>query len=195
VLAALTASADRASLFFSFLGLVAGAFVVITVVLAVVGRFSAGARELGRSLRDQVGPVALPLAAAVAITCTFGSLWFSEVEHFQPCRLCWFQRTAMYPLSVITLVAAVRRDRGVKWYVVPVALIGMAISTYHYLIEWYPNLESTSCEPSVPCTYVWFRRFGFVSLPYLAFSGFAAIITLVLLATPPPAASTSQELP
>ena len=53
------------------------------------------------------------------------------------------------------------------------------ISSYHYLIEWYPSLEKTSCDPVTPCTVVWFRRFGFVSLPFMAGCGFLAIIALL----------------
>ena len=38
-----------------------------------------------------------------------GSLYFSEVANYVPCRLCWFQRIAMYPLAVILLIAASAR--------------------------------------------------------------------------------------
>ena len=91
----------------------------------------------------------------------------------------------MYPLTVVLLVAALRRDRQVAWYVLPITAIGAAISAYHYLIEWYPNLDTGGCDPNAPCTLVWFRRFGFASLPFLAASGFAAIAVLVLVARPP----------
>ena len=43
-----------------------------------------------------------------------GSLYFSEVANYEPCRLCWFQRIAMYPLAVILLVGWLRRDRGIQ---------------------------------------------------------------------------------
>ena len=42
----------------------------------------------------------------------------------------------------ILLVAAIRRDRGVRWYVGPLAGDRRrSISTYHYLVEWFPSLE------------------------------------------------------
>lgn len=34
---------------------------------------------------------------AVSIIATFGSLYFSEVKHYEPCDLCWLQRIFMYP--------------------------------------------------------------------------------------------------
>jgi disulfide bond formation protein DsbB len=119
------------------------------------------------------------LAWLVAATATAGSLYFSEVAHYVPCRLCWYQRICMYPMSVILLIGALRRDRAVRWYALPLACVGLVISAYHYLIEWYPSLEATSCDPLAPCTLVWFRRFGFVSLPFAAGCGFLAIIALL----------------
>jgi len=114
-----------------------------------------------------------------------GSLYFSEVAHFVPCKLCWYQRICVYPLAVILLVAALRRDRSVRWYAIPLAGIGMLIGSYHYLIEWYPNLETGSCSATGPaCSAVWFRELGFVSLPLMVVAGCALIITLLLLHPP-----------
>jgi disulfide bond formation protein DsbB len=117
----------------------------------------------------------------VAATCMAGSLYFSEVADFVPCTLCWYQRIAMYPLVVILAIAAVRRDRDVWHYVVALAGIGAVISTYHYLVEWFPEADSGVCKSTIPCTFVWFRELGFVSLPLMALCGFVLIITLVTL--------------
>ena len=93
------------------------------------------------------------IAFLVAATSTAGSLYFSEVADFVPCHLCWYQRIAMYPLSLLLVIAAARRDRAVRWYVGPLAGVGALISTYHYLVEWFPSLEGSSvCAVSVPCT-------------------------------------------
>jgi disulfide bond formation protein DsbB len=111
-----------------------------------------------------------------------GSLYFSEVADFIPCTLCWYQRIAMYPLALILAIAAFRGDRGVRFYVVPLASIGAAISTYHYVIEWVPEAETGVCSATIPCSVQWFDPvFGFVSLPFMAFCGFALIMSLVTL--------------
>jgi disulfide bond formation protein DsbB len=145
---------------------------------------------VGRALRRDVPAVdavmgavdnaALWLAFLVAAGATAGSLYFSEVANFYPCRLCWYQRIAMYPLSAILLVAALRRDRAVRWYVIPLASIGACLSAYHYLIEWRPSLERGTCGVGPDsCTTIWFREFGFVTLPFMALCGFVAILALV----------------
>jgi len=161
-------------LFFSLLALVALAGGVGLIGLRLLPW------PAGRAVGAAVSAYSAWLAWLVAATATAGSLYFSEVANYPPCRLCWFQRICMYPMAVILLVGAIRRDRAVRWYALPLAGIGIVISAYHYLIEWYPSLEATSCDPVTPCTTVWFRRFGFASLPFMAGCGFLAIIALLI---------------
>jgi len=146
----------------------------------LAGRFVRSRSAVVESVMAGVDDAALWLAFLVAAGATAGSLYFSEVADFVPCRLCWFQRVCMYPLSLLLLIAAVRRDRGIRWYALPLAGVGAAISTYHYVIEWKPSLEGGACGVGpASCTTVWFRRFGFVSLPFMALCGFVAIVLLL----------------
>jgi disulfide bond formation protein DsbB len=165
---------DFVALFFALLALAANGFVVAVGILAVTGRLEA--------VRAWVHDGALAGAFVVAAFATAGSMYFSEIAHFEPCRLCWYQRIAMYPLVVVLAIAARRGDAAVRRYVLPVAGIGAAISTYHYALEWFPVLDAGACSASMPCTIVWFRQLGFISLPYLALSAFLAIAVLVWLA-------------
>lgn len=171
---------EQMQIFTSLLALVAltGSVLLWILRLAAVG--SQRAATIGR----EVVALARPLAFTVAGTAMLGSLYFSEVAHYTPCKLCWYQRICMFSLAVILGVATARKDKGIVWYAVPLALIGMVVSAYHYLLEWFPQLEATSCDVTAPCTSVWFRGFGFVSLAFMAFSGFFAIVTLFLCRFP-----------
>ena len=170
------------SLFYALLAGVATAVVIGLLVLAVAARRSSTAAGWLDGLRSSLGSSALLAGFGVAVLATAGSLYFSEVAHFEPCRLCWYQRIAMYPLVIILGIAAWRRDVSVRRYAVPVAVIGALIATYHYALEWLPWLDSGVCSATTPCTIVWFREFGFISLPYLALSAFLLILALVWLA-------------
>jgi disulfide bond formation protein DsbB len=164
--------------FFALLALVA----IVGVVGLAVARLSAPRSPRAAEVVEIFSGPALPLAAVVAATCMAGSLYFSEVAHFLPCTLCWYQRIAMYPLVVILAIAAFRRDRTIRYYVVPLASIGAAISLYHYVVEWVPDAETGVCSTTVPCSLQWFDAvFGFISLPFMALCGFALIISLVTL--------------
>jgi disulfide bond formation protein DsbB len=129
----------------------------------------------------QVRESALWLAWLVAAVATAGSLYFSEIADYVPCRLCWFQRICMYPLAGILLVAAIRRDRNVRWYALPLLVAGIAVSTYHYVIEWRPSWGDGACSVGPSCTDVWFRRMGFVTLAFMAMCGFVAIVALLFV--------------
>lgn len=172
--------AEPLELLAAVLALVALVGSVALVVLRLLARSSPALMELGRSVES----IALWLAFAVAATATAGSLYFSEVENFTPCRLCWFQRIFMYPLSIVLLVAAIRRDRAVRYTAVPLACVGALVSVYHVAVErgWFD--ESSSCEPTVPCSVPWFEVFGFVTLAVMALCGFVAVIVLTLVRFP-----------
>lgn len=126
-----------------------------------------------------LGDKALWLAWIVALVATVGSLIYSEVIHFEPCRLCWFQRIAMYPMSIILLVGAIRREFQVKYYALPLALIGLGISIYHVIIQNVPGLEGGACDPSNPCSAKYVDIFNFISIPVMAGAGFIVISVLL----------------
>jgi disulfide bond formation protein DsbB len=176
----------------------------VTAGLAIVAGFGALALVVARLLASTVPVVGVlgarivawraPLTLLVAAVATAGSLYFSEVAHYVPCRLCWFQRVAMYPIAVIALVGLIRRDRGARWYLLPLAAIGLLISSYHYLIEWKPSLDTGSCALFGPsCTDIWFRSFGFVTLSFMALCGFAFIIAVNIITFPPNPPETTVE--
>src|SRR5690606_41728358 len=165
-----------------------------SALLALACRVGAGGRAVALAARalwpradwpprvvEAVGPAALPLAALVAVVATLGSLYYSEIADFPPCRLCWFQRIGMYPLAVVLPIATWRRDRQVRWYALPLAVAGGAVSIYHVLVERFPSLESGSCEITYPCSIIWVERLGYMTIPTMALSGFAIVALLLAL--------------
>jgi disulfide bond formation protein DsbB len=166
-------------------------FLIWLAVMAVASRFSDGADEGFAQVRERLGTVALPAAFVVALLAMSGSLYYSEIAHYTPCLLCWYQRIAMYPLVLLLGIAAWRRDLGIRPYALPLAAIGAVIATYHYFLEWFPSLDTGACTVGIPCTQVWFRQFGFISLPFLALVAFLLIIAILLL--PPRVARDVEE--
>ncbi len=183
------------TLFFALLALVAQAAVVVALVLALGSRSSATLRRARDRAVAEVAPQALGLATVVAAVCTSGSLYLSEVAHFPPCRLCWYQRGAMYPLVLILGVSAVARSRRARPVALALAGIGALISSYHLLVERYPDLETSACDPANPCSIVWVEELGYLTIPTMALSGFALIIVLVAIARPTPATARPAGTP
>lgn len=130
--------------------------------------------------RTHLRPLLLPLAGLVAAVSTAGSLYYSEVAGYLPCELCWYQRICMYALVPVLAVAAVRRDRLGGWYGLPLALVGLGVSVYHYQLQLFGS-DSSTCDPSAPCAYQWVDSLGFVSIPFMAGCGFAGVAGLAAL--------------
>lgn len=156
-----------------------GVLTLVALAVAVVGLVVLVRGRVPRWLSD----VALPLATAIAVTATVGSLFMSEVAGYPPCELCWYQRIAMYPLVVVLGVASLRQDTQVWRTSVPLAAVGGAIAVYHLAVERLAALGG-SCDISAPCDVLWVQEFGFVTIPGMALAGFLAIISLSLAARP-----------
>ncbi len=129
-------------------------------------------------LRRFIERDALMWMFVVSLTCTLGSLFLSDVAGIEPCKLCWYQRIAMYPIVVLTAIGLWRRDANVAWYILPLSLIGASIAGWHYGEHVWTLTHPA--DPTVPCSFdgiscavppYW--HFGYVSVPLMALTGFA----------------------
>lgn len=133
--------------------------------------------------------ISLWAISAVATGTMLGSLYFSEVAGFAPCELCWYQRIGIYPIAMMSWVALVRGDKKLGPYWIALSLAGLAVSIYHYLLEWFPEMKSSVCSVDVPCTTVWFRELGFVTLAFMAGCAFIFVIAMSLVMVKTPASA------
>jgi disulfide bond formation protein DsbB len=116
------------------------------------------------------------LAWAQSFIATMGSLYFSEVMHFPPCVLCWYQRILMYPLVAIIAVGIFTKDRKLPLYVLPLTILGWIIALYHNLLYYHILSESLApCVAGVSCTTRFFSWFGFITIPLLSLIAFTVI--------------------
>ena len=126
------------------------------------------------------GVAASRLAVGITVAASLGSLYLSEVGDLTPCRWCWIQRTAMYPLAVVLLIGWLTGDRLVRRYALPMAVLGLAASIWHYLLQQVAFLsDAESCSLTTPCSVTYIQKFGFVSIPWMAGSVF--LLTVILL--------------
>ena len=172
-------SVDVVLTFFALLAVGCLVFDVVVVVLALVAKASGGLPESLVGLRDGFTQLALPGAFAVSAGSTLGSLYLSGVAKFPACVLCWAQRACMYPLVVVLLFAWL--SKKVSWWTWILPVAGLGFSTYHYLLERFP--ESLTCPSNgVSCSVTLVWKFHFLSIPGMAWIGFATILVLLGLA-------------
>lgn len=138
------------------------------------------------------------LAFVVALVATLGSLSLSGIGPlgwrglgYFPCELCWYQRILMYPLPLVVGVGAWKRIRGLAWIVLPLALAGFLVASWHVAIQAYPVLEANQCFVG-SCVGGDTLFGGLVSVPQLSWTAFLIIALLGLAAegaerrAPPP---------
>jgi disulfide bond formation protein DsbB len=168
-------------------GQVLGGLLILVALAA-----AAGARRPLRGLRAALWGYELWAAFVVAAIATGGSLFFSEIAHFVPCELCWFQRICMYPLSIVTLLAALRGDHRVARYLLPLPVVGAGVSVYHLLVENGVVEQAKACLASAPggCATKWIDEFGWMTIPTLALTAFVLLTGFFVLA-----ASGSDDAP
>lgn len=121
----------------------------------------------------------LRLSFLIALVATLGSLYFGEVLKYPPCTLCWYQRICMYPLIIILGAALWTNDRDYFKSFLPLSLIGLAIAVYHNLLYYGLIPDSiTPCSQGVSCTTKQVEILGFLTIPLMSLTSFAALAAL-----------------
>ena len=118
------------------------------------------------------------LAFIVAAIAMSGSLYFSEARLFQPCKYCWYQRILMYPLVLLFGIAAIRNDRSIVIYTLPLSLIGMGYGLFHYGLQKGLVPQENGC--AALCDYAYINWAGFITIPFMSSIAFTLITILSL---------------
>lgn len=164
--------------FFALMAIAGGCAVVGVALAAAVS--ATGNAAAGRLL-NQIRPTALGLAFLAAATCMAGSLYYSEVAGYDPCRLCWVQRFFMYPAAIVLGIALVTRRPKLGWLAAGLSVGGLGVAVYHRLEQAFPDSVGGACSLDNPCSGRYVNEFDFVTIPTMAGVGFAMVITFTLL--------------
>ncbi|MDD4319690.1 MAG: disulfide bond formation protein B [Candidatus Peribacteraceae bacterium] len=153
--------------FLAWLTLFGQVIAVGVVVFLLTGRPAA--------LRARAVRWVLPAMLIVAIAAMAGSLYFSEISGWVPCKLCWFQRIFLYPQAPLLLLALWKRDRGIASSILLLSAIGIVFSAVHYgeQVAAFLNPPDTlqPCDESgVSCAAAPFFHFGYITIPLMAFT-------------------------
>jgi len=154
---------------------VIGQIVVGFVIIALVIRHEKFLQLFGKN--------AILFSFIVALIATLGSLFYSEIAGYEPCKLCWFQRIFMYP-QVILLGVALWRKNGVPaiYNSIILSVIGAVIAGYHYLLQVgvAPELPCAAVGYSAACSQRFVMNFGYITIPMMVFTAFALIIFFMI---------------
>jgi len=119
----------------------------------------------------------------VVLIATLGSLFYSEIAGYEPCKLCWFQRIFMYSQAFLLGLALYKKDMGIAPYSLLLSAIGAVIAAYHYLLQLniVPSLPCSAVGYSVSCSQIFVMNFGYITIPLMAFTAFLLLAILGLI--------------
>ena len=166
--------ASSVNLIFSILSIIAQAAVVWLLVSWLFGL------KMPAIIRIH----AISLAFTAALLATLGSLTYSEILGYEPCKLCWFQRIFMYPQVLILGFALWGKHKGSRALLdtsLALSIIGAAVALYHYLMQ-LGIVSEGSCAAvgySVSCAERFVMQFGYITIPFMALSAFLFIAFLI----------------
>ncbi len=137
---------------------------------------------------SRIGNIGLMLMFLATLGAALGSLFFSEIALWSPCKLCWLQRVFLYPQVFILGLALWENDRRASRYVLILSLVGAVIATVHYVEQIQAMLDPIAFDPTIPCDLsgvscraTEFLYYGFVSIPFTSLSVFLLNIVLSLI--------------
>jgi disulfide bond formation protein DsbB len=166
------------TLVLSSLTVIAQASIIILVLLKILRK-----KKAVRTLLDVFQKHAMLLAFMVALAAMLGSLFYSEIAMLEPCELCWFQRILMYPQTLLLGIALLQKKDDVRAYIIPMCVIGLLLSLYHYSLQVRAMFNpAISCPATgVSCTAGVSFAFGYISIPLMAATAFLFILVSMML--------------
>jgi disulfide bond formation protein DsbB len=121
---------------------------------------------------------AMIIAFIVSVVATLGSLTYSDVIGYEPCKLCWLQRICMYPQALLFGIALWRKDSGIRIYALGLSIVGALIALFHYIGQLGLNplrLDCLAVGYSASCSKNFVLQFGYITIPLMALSAFILI--------------------
>lgn len=160
---------------------------VLVLDIALIGALAIFAsKRLGYSseyierLNSRISENTVEIVFGVSLIATLGSLYFSNILGYTPCRLCWFQRILMYPIALVSGTALFLEKSGVRDYVMALALIGAPIALYHSLIQRYKQFTASGCSvTAVSCSTEYTFHYGYITIPVMALTALLVIMVVM----------------
>lgn len=153
-------------------------------IIAVFLLFFRSKENSKNSYLDFINKHFLVLSFFISLFSSIFPLVYSEIIHFLPCVLCWWQRVFMFPTLLLFGTALWDKDRKVIRYAAPLLSVGFLISVYQNFFYYFGETSSVPCDATgVSCYQHLVSEFGgYVSIPMMALTAFFALLTLLAVA-------------
>lgn len=142
----------------------------------------------GNKFSDTMKRFAWPVVLVTTILSVVISLLYSEYFLFVPCSLCWLQRIAIYPQSIMSVLAFRLRDNvSFPIYGIGLSLFGLGVAIYQYIYQMLPKgtpvADLAPClldGSNADCAEKVIDQFGFVTFPFISAATFVFLIAVYI---------------
>ena len=162
-------------------GIVVTLVVIAQVLIVLVTVLLVIRRRIPKKLDAFLARYSFPTAAVVSLLAMVGSLGYSDVFLFQPCRLCWYQRILMYPQVLLLGLGSIRKEFNIRVYGMIMSAVGALIALYHYLMQFsvVPEGACSTVGYSVSCANYFTAHLGYITIPMMALTAFVFMFVLL----------------
>jgi disulfide bond formation protein DsbB len=152
----------------------------VALLVGIAALFTSKRAQFVGAIRSY-GWLMMFLMSAASIV---GTLLMQYAGALNPCLLCWWQRIFMYPIALISLVALIKNSDITKDsdYVLALAIPGALVALYQHFLQILPQGTLIPCDAANECGIRSVFEFGFVTIPWMAFTVFAALVFIALVA-------------
>lgn len=151
--------------------------VVLSHIALVLGVISVTTGLMKNEITSFLRRNGFVCAFIVSIVAMLGSLFYSEIVGYEPCKLCWYQRILMYPQVLLLGFAIYRKEKKIYPYSMLMVCIGAFIAFYHYLLQLgiAPSVGCNAIGYSVDCSKLFILSYGYLTIPLMALTAFVLV--------------------
>lgn len=135
-------------------------------------------KKTGDLYLNYLRPRARMLALFVGTAGTLGSLFFSYGIGFEACILCLIQRFTLIGATILLAIPGGFTKKGA----ITLLVIGTLVALYHTILQYFPELESTSlCNAigGISCVMRHIFAYGYITIPVMSLTTFGGMVWLV----------------
>ncbi len=123
----------------------------------------------------------LSLSLVLLIAAMLGSLYYSEIALFTPCKMCWIQRIFIFPQVLLICIAKYKKDGTIFTYLPWMTGIALAFSLLHNYIYYFGKELAGTCDAAASCKAYYVYEYGFVTIPFMSLGFLASLATILLV--------------
>jgi len=122
------------------------------------------------------------IIAIIFSSATLMSLVYQYGFGYEPCILCWYQRIAIFPISILAWIANLRTSKILQTQILILSGLGFCVALFHVFVEQFPGGIDVCGTDGISCTVRYVYEFGYITIPVMSLTVLGVGLLLTTLA-------------